>query len=188
VAARKTWRTSGCYLWRVRKPHAFLGLPLRWCLVAGVMLGVLLHALDAWWWLAFLAPLCSGRHNGYVGQSGNRRRRDGEHIYGSEKYGTKPKPWADLDPKCYPLPCLFPWWQWARERQEWLWIKILLPVYNVLLQNRFNFRQIKPKRAEAQRSARDRTGLKANLGRALARGTVVLLFLAGTGWIGWEQL
>lgn len=120
----KGWRTAGCYVWRTRKPGAPLGLPI------------------------------IGRHFGYVGETGSRYHRDRQHIHGGGRYGAVAKPWADLAPRCYPLPCLFPRWKWGRKIQEWFWIKLLLPVYNDK-HNRSNPRRIKLGRQEAQRWARD---------------------------------
>lgn len=122
-----SWRRRGVYVWRTDKPYALRCLPF------------------------------IGRHFAYVGQSNSFRRRDREHLFGSMAYDSpvQAKPWSDLRPKRYAVPVLFPGWRWARERQEWLMIKLLLPVYNVQ-HNRTNPRRITPARALAQRAMRDR--------------------------------
>jgi hypothetical protein len=47
------WKKRGVYVWRTRKPHALLGLPLL------------------------------GRHTAYVGMTGHRFRRDNQHRFGT---------------------------------------------------------------------------------------------------------
>jgi hypothetical protein len=47
------WRKRGLYVWRTRKPHAFLGLPI------------------------------IGRHFAYTGMTGNRLNRDRQHLFGT---------------------------------------------------------------------------------------------------------
>lgn len=153
---RRTWRKAGCYLWRTRKPHAPIGLPLL------------------------------GRHNGYVGQTNSRRRRDEQHQRGSLTYGTMPARWSDLEPKVYALPCLFPNWKRARLAQEWLWIKLLMPVYNVQ-HNRTNPRRITPRRAAAQRAERDRVHLGFNLGRLAVRWVIGAVVWTAIALVGWEK-
>lgn len=120
------WRDAGCYVWRTRKPHAPIGMPI------------------------------IGRHFAYVGQSGSRYHRDRQHRYGDPARGKLPASWSDLDAKVYPLPMLFPGWKWARLHQERLWIKLLCPPYNVLEQPPWNLRRISRAEAARQRAARDR--------------------------------
>lgn len=155
---RKSWREAGGYLWRTRKPHALIGLPI------------------------------IGRHNAYVGETSSRRHRDAQHLQGSA-YGAPAKDWADLDPRCYPLPMMCPNAAWARKGQEWLYIKLLLPVYNVK-HNGTNPRRITPAQARAQRAARGRArvhaGVAFNVGRAMVRLVVTLAVLALAAKIGWE--
>lgn len=153
--AKKTWRNSGCYLWRTRKPSAFIGLPI------------------------------IGRHNAYVGETSSRYFRDRQHVFGDGRYQQAGKPWSDLDPKPYPLPCLFPGWKWSRKVQEKLWIWLLLPVYNSDW-NKHNPRRITPTKAQQQRWARQASGMKVNVGRVLARYALGLIVLAGAGYSAWE--
>lgn len=154
--AKKTWRNSGCYLWRTRKPSAFLGLPF------------------------------IGRHNAYVGETSSRYFRDNQHLYGDSRYGTAAKPWSDLDPKAYPLPCLFPGWKWARKAQETIWIWLLCPVYNDRKQPPYNVRRIRPIKAQQQRWARQKTGIKVNVTRVAARYALALVIFAGATYSAWE--
>ena len=139
-----SWRRRGVYVWRCDKPYALFGLPI------------------------------IGRHFAYVGQSNSFARRDREHLYGSSAYDAVvlPKPWSDLRPKRYAVPVLFPGWRWARERQEWLMIKLLLPAYNVQ-HNRTNPRRISPERARIQRAMREKNKTARN---AMAAIRAVLSF------------
>lgn len=134
---RRTWRQAGCYVHRARKPHAPLGLPI------------------------------IGRHTAYVGQSNSRFHRDRQHLQGGGTYRATAKPYADLDVKIYPLPCLFPNSRRGRLMQEQLWIWLLWPVYNVS-GNRWNPRRITPAAALRQRMSRS-GGRGWNVGRALVR-------------------
>lgn len=154
---RKTWRQAGCYVHRARKPHSPIGLPV------------------------------IGRHVAYVGQSNSRVDRDRQHLQGGGTYRATAKPYADLDVKIYPLPCLFPNWRRGRLMQEQLWIWLLWPVYNVS-GNRWNPRRIKPAAALRQRRARDAAGLSWNIGRALLRWLIfcaiaaaVILYVTHSG-------
>jgi hypothetical protein len=122
----KRWKRQGCYMWRTRKPHAPLGLPVL------------------------------GRHTGYIGQTGSRWHRDRQHLAGSVRWGAAKQPWSDLEPKVYPLPCLFPQWRWSRELSETLWTWLLCPVYSVEKQAPWNLRRISRARAARMREARDR--------------------------------
>lgn len=153
----KAWRRRGVYLWRCRKPHSWLGLPL------------------------------IGRHNAYVGETSSRFHRDRQHLHGGGRFGAVQKPWADLDPKCYPLPCLFPGWTWVRRGQEKLYIWLLLPVYNAAW-NKANPRRIKPGKAEQQRWRRDRNKLSIDIRVMLARLLVWLTIVSAAaigGWAAW---
>jgi hypothetical protein len=97
-----------------------------------------------------------GRHFLYVGETGSRVHRDPQHLHGDAYYGAMPKPWSDLDPKVYPLPCFFPHNRAARRVQEFLWIMILFPAYNVVANRwRPNPRRITPWVAKAQRLERE---------------------------------
>jgi hypothetical protein len=131
MSKRKGWRECGCYVWRTRKPSAPWGLPF------------------------------IGRHFGYVGETGSRFHRDPQHIEGGGTYSAVAKDWADLDPKCYPLPCPFPRWKWTRKAMETLYIAILCPVYNVQKQPPWNVRRISSRRAARQRYTRDLVGPKS---------------------------
>ena len=140
------WR-GGAYVYRTRKPHAVLGLPV------------------------------IGRHFGYVGESNDFDRREGEHLRGSTRYATPvaAKPWADLAPKCYRIP--LPDSRWLRRALEWLLIKLLMPVYNVKM-NMTNPRRIRPWTAQEQRRRRDEKGIGYKVGVSLVRW-VTLAAVAG---------
>lgn len=180
------WKKCGCYVWRTRKPTAFLGLSLRWLLLAAVLIGAGLWLAGAPWWPVLVLPLFSGRHTAYVGETGNRYFRDNQHLFGDSRYRAAGKPWADLDPRVYPLPCLFPSWPTARKIQEKLYIWTMLPIYNVEW-NTKNPRRITPMKAQQQRWARQKSGLKVNVGRTLARWALGLVVLAGGIAAGWEK-
>lgn len=158
-----TWRARGVYAWRCKKPHAPIGLPF------------------------------IGRHWAYCGQSNSRRRRDREHLFGSVTYGTLPASWSDLAPKVYSIWILFPGWRRARLTQEWLWIKLLMPVYNDQ-HNRTNPRRISREKAARQRAARDKrragrsplTNWTVDILVTTARLVMTLAVLAGLAAIGWE--
>lgn len=145
--SRKSWREAGCYVWRTRKPSAPFGFPL------------------------------IGRHFAYVGETGSRYHRDPQHIVGGGTYGAVPKSWSDLDPKVYPLPCLFPNWAAARKAQETLWTFLLWPVYPVA-KNRWNPRRISPDKAMRQRYERERMGRGSAWMRAAVRWSVGVALLA----------
>lgn len=55
-ACTDEWKRRGLYAWRVRKPHAFIGLPI------------------------------IGRHWGYVGMTSSRYHRDDQHLFGTKSY------------------------------------------------------------------------------------------------------
>lgn len=154
-----SWKTQGCYLWRTRKPGSMLGLPF------------------------------IGRHNAYVGQTSSRYHRDRQHEFGGGAYGAVGKPWSDLDPKVYPLPCLFPSWKWSRLLCETLWTLILWPVYSIQ-KNRWNPRRIKPRTAERQRWRRDAArargwGISVDI-QLIARKLVVWLAIAAIAYLIWS--
>lgn len=158
-----SWRSRGCYGWRVRKPHAPLGLPV------------------------------IGRRWGYVGQSSSRYHRDRQHLHGDSGYGAPGASWSDLEPKAYSLPCLFHGWRWARLAQEQLWIWLLCPAYNVQGQAPWNLRKISKARAQAQRWARDERRREAPRRRMLVDFLVTsvrlvtgLLIMAGLAYGAWE--
>ncbi len=132
------WR-GGAYVWRTRKPHAVIGLPL------------------------------IGRHTGYVGQTNNFGRRRGEHLYGSTRYTNvvQPKDWSDLSPKVWTIP--LPNWRWLRLMVEQLLIWVLCPVYNVKGQGSWNIRRVRPATARQQRWRRDRFGVTASIGAMVVR-------------------
>jgi hypothetical protein len=181
-----SWRTQGLYLHRTRKPHAIVGLPLRVLLVAAVPLSFMLWFAGAhYWWLCFLLPLFSGRHNAYVGQTSSRYFRDQQHKHGSFRWQKGSAAWADLDIKIYPLPCLFPRSTTAREIQEKLWILLLLPVYNTQWNSK-NPRRITSGKAEQQRYARMNGGVRKYAPRVLRFG-IYAVVLVGAIYSGWER-
>jgi len=182
-----SWKTRGCYLWRTRKPHARFGLPLRFLLPACLVAATMLHSLGAPWWPALVPLFFSGRHNAYVGQTSSRRNRDRQHLYGDRRHGAAGKDWSDLDPKCYPLPCLFPRFKFWREFSESAWILFLLPVYNVR-GNKRNPRRITPAKAGRQRIAREKAertveGYVLQALVFLVRIAPALTFWGGIGWV-----
>lgn len=155
---RHNWRTRGLYVWRGRKPHAPLGLPV------------------------------IGRRVLYVGQTSSRYHRDRQHAHGDSRYDAGSASWSDLAPKVYPLPCLFPAWRRARLIQEWLWIKLTFPVYNVQ-HNRGNPRRISRERAAAQREARDKRRASNPLGNLvvdiLLTCVRLIIGFAAMGLLAW---
>lgn len=181
-----TWKTRGCYVWRTRKPHALFGFSLRWCLLAGVVAGLALWAWGGPWWLALLAPFFSGRHTAYVGQTNSRYFRDRQHLYGDSRYGAAGKPWSDLAPRVFPLPVLGHGWKWSREAQEWLYIRLLLPVYNIKDQPKWNPRKVSTTKAQQQRWARDARGTAGRMAVAGMRMAFAALIWIGIGWGVWQ--
>lgn len=121
----RRWKRQGVYVWRTRKPHAPLGLPL------------------------------VGRHFAYVGQTSSRWHRDRQHGAGDTRYGAQAASWSDLEPKVYALPCLFPQWRWSRELSELAWTWLLCPVYPERKQPPYNLRRISRHRAARMRARRD---------------------------------
>jgi hypothetical protein len=185
---RRKRAPGGVYLFRTRKPGAFYGWSLRWALVGMTAVGALLYALGGWWWLAPLCLLMSGRHSAYVGQTSNYARRLKQHLEGDVRWGAKPKDWNDLEPRFYRLPTLFPRHEIARLIQEWVYVQILLPAYNVKLQPPWNARRIRPSTAAHQRALRGRLGLWYRIPRAVFRYGLVIAIFAGSVWLtpgGW---
>ncbi len=186
-----SWKRSGIYLHRTRKPYATLGIPLRVTLAAGVVLAVVMaftnwFAGQEWfWWLPLLLPIFSGRHNAYVGHTSSRFHRDNQHKLGSSTWGKASAAWADLDLKIYSLPCAFPRSKQAREIQEWLYIKLLLPVYNVE-HNKTNPRKITRGKAQSQRWAREQGGMRRWVPRTLRLGLYLTVGMALI-YSGWEK-
>lgn len=128
------WRMPGAvYGYRGRKPNALIGLPI------------------------------IGRHWIYVGQSRNLRARHGEHMRGGGRYGRPPASWSDLAPKRYILFRLPHCPQWLLDLMEFLFIRLLFPVYNHKM-NLGNPRRIPLKRAARMRTRRDVTRWSFYLG------------------------
>jgi hypothetical protein len=148
-----------------------------------------------WSWLALLAVLFSGRHNGYAGLTNSFYFRGQQHLGGSFVYGKAPASWSDLDPKCYriPLPDFIARkgrvfrGRWTLETLEWLLIWLTFPAYNVEKQPPYNLRKIGKRKAEQQRWARQKSGLKVNVGRVLTRWALALIVFAGLIYTGWER-
>ena len=109
-----------------------------------------------------------GRHWGYVGRTNNPRRRDMEHIKGGGRYAAVAKDWSDLRPKRKVIFKLKRRTEIMTHILEWITIKALLPVYNVEM-NLTNPRRITPRRAKAQRFARDEFGTTARLTKLVLR-------------------
>lgn len=158
---------GGVYLIRCRKPSALIGLPF------------------------------IGRHNGYVGMTNNFYLRKNQHLMGDVVYGAAPKPWADLEPRFFRLLPLPRWIthkgrvfrkRWTMEVIETIAIWLLFPVYNSKKQPPYNMRRISLTRARRQRWARQKSGLRLNIGRAAARWGLALIVFAGLVYTGWERL
>jgi len=147
---------GGLYVWRVDKPHAFLGLPF------------------------------VGRHFGYAGMTNSYYFRAQQHLTGSTKYGAVRAPWSDLRPKCYrvlPLPAnlLKSKNKWRRrlvKGMETCLIAVTCPVYNDTQQAPWNIRKISKAKAAAQRAARDELGRAAVLAKAFIRSVVQILMVS----------
>lgn len=149
---------GGLYLWRVRKPHAVLGLPI------------------------------IGRHNGYGGMTNSYSCRELEHLTGrsprlrSSQYKL-PATWSDLEPRCYrvlPLPdwlVLTPLGRRIVKGLETVLIAVTCPVYNETQQAPWNMRRIRPRRAAAMRAERDRHGRKAAGARFALRCLIYVMIL-----------
>ena len=147
---------GGLYVWRVDKPHAFLGLPF------------------------------VGRHFGYAGMTNSYYFRAQQHLNGSVRYGTVPARWSDLRPKCYHILPLPDWLlksknKWRRRfvrLLETIMIGLLCPVYNETQQAPWNIRKISKAKAAAQRAARDELGRAAVLAKAFIRSVVQILMMS----------
>jgi hypothetical protein len=97
--------------------------------------------------------------------------RDAQHLFGTAI--APPASWSDLSPRVYPLPCVLHSSKRMRELQEWFWIKLLLPVYNVQ-HNGWNPRRITKRSALLQRQRRQAGGRRFNLGAAILRAPITL--------------
>lgn len=158
---------GGIYAWRTDKPHAFIGLPM------------------------------IGRHWAYVGLTNSYYHRSGQHLRGSEVYGTKAASWSDLRPKCYkifPMPSLLTHGALRRaitlEKMETLFIRLLFPVYNEKKQWKFNPRKVSRAAAARERARRDELGSLYRLVKFALRWIVIgfIIVVSYTayvkGWIG----
>lgn len=129
------------------------------------------------------------RQWGYVGRTRDGRRRHRQHMgiaHPGDPFPAHGQPWSDLDPVRYVL------WRskrvrnWRLALMEILFIRLLMPVYNVQ-HNRPNPRRIPPHVARAQRAARDAARRVppapnlALLGVAVAVGGVILVALGAMG-------
>jgi hypothetical protein len=161
---RRATARGGLYLWRVRKPHAVLGLPF------------------------------IGRHFGYGGMTNSYSCRELEHLTGRSprlrpaQYKL-PASWSDLEPKCYRVLPLPDSWTEGSEptlgRQvtkalETVLIGLACPVYNDKQQPPWNVRKISRARAARMRAERDAVGRKWSAG---ARLVVRCLIYALVAWI-----
>lgn len=153
---------GGLYLWRTRKPHAPLGLPI------------------------------IGRHNGYGGMTNSFARRGGEHLNGTARYevARPAASWSDLDPKCYRIP-ISDWWFGGDVRRgcvklaETLFLAVTCCVYNDKQQPPWNFRKISRRRAAALRAQRDALGSITFTARFVAR-LFVYTMLITVALLIWE--
>lgn len=175
VRARRVSYRGGLYLWRVRKPHAVLGLPL------------------------------VGRHFGYGGMTNSYSCRELEHLTGRsprlrpDQY-KEPASWSDLEPRCYrvlPLPD-----SWTRGSEptigrqvtkglETVLIALTCPVYNDKQQAPWNMRKISRSRARRMRAEREAVGTKWSAGARLAVRWLIyalvtwaVIMMWQKGWIG----
>lgn len=156
---------GGLYIWRVRKPHAILGLPIL------------------------------GRHFGYAGMTNSYYHREGQHLRGSVTYGRTPAPWSDLEPRCYriPLPRVILHGHYRRKitfALETLLIYATCPVYNSTQQPPWNLRKIGKAKAAAMRFERDKLGKASQVARFALRWLLYAAvvgaawFAHSKGWIG----
>lgn len=121
-----------------------------------------------------------GRHCGYVGQTRNPKARHREHLEGGGRYGCEAKPWADLAPKRHVLFRMKHCPQWVLDLVEWIFTKVLLPVYPVKM-NRTNPRRISPAMARLQRAQRDRVGWSLTFTPAHLVGVLLLAAMVVMG-------
>lgn len=141
---------GGLYIWRVDKPHAFLGLPF------------------------------IGRHFGYAGMTNSYYWRGKQQLEGSVKYDSRPYSWSDLRPKRYcilPLPAhlLNSKHKWRRRfvrMLETVLIAVTCPVYNDTQQPPWNLRKISKAKAAIQRANRDQYGRAYRAAKGALRLTV----------------
>lgn len=184
------------YLIRCRKPSSFLGIGMKVFGPLAVLLAWVLWINGAWWWLALLVLPFSGRHNAYVGLTNSFFHRKNQHLLGDVLYGAAAKPWSDLAPRFYKLLPLPRWvthkgvifrGRWTLELFETLTIWLCFPVYNVKKQPPYNWRKISLSKARDQRWARQQSGLKTNVGRALARWALAFSVFIGLAYTGWER-
>lgn len=122
-----------------------------------------------------------GRHTGYVGLTNSFVRRKKQHLEGDTRYAVSAKDWADLAPRFYAVIPL-PDWRWLLELVESIMIAVLCPVYNVAKQPPWNLRRITPKKAKAQRFARDQFGMTYRLVRSTLRVLLLAAVVAGVIW------
>ena len=139
--------TEVIYAYRTRKPGAVFGLPI------------------------------IGRHWAYVGRTNDLQRRHLEHILGGGPYGAVPKLWADLEPKRYVICRRRRRREWRTHLLEWLFILLLLPVYNVSM-NRRNPRRIGRAEQVRQRLARNQGAARGVVVGARRRLPVYLVVVA----------
>jgi hypothetical protein len=143
--------TEEIYVYRTRKPHAPLGLPL------------------------------ISRHFGYGGRTVDPERRHHEHTVGGRggRFGNKPpQPWSTLEPKRYVVFKLKSRTRLTTHLLEVLVIRGLLCVYNHQ-HNLGNPRRISLKRAKVQRVLRDKYGKAAMAGELIGKWLIraVLAFV-----------
>lgn len=147
----KGYNGAGVYVFRVRRPGLFGHVPIL------------------------------GRHFAYVGMSRHVRSRRTQHLKGSVRYGTMPKPWTDLKPTWYVIPLPFAP-KWLLLTIETVLICCFWPTYNHQ-KNLWNPRRIPLRAAQRQRGSRDVVRWSFNLrpGHILLWIAFVWLCLA-KGW------
>lgn len=173
---------GGVYVFRGRRPGLLGRIPFSFYLsfmLPGAFISAhfLLHSAISGAVVLLLSP----RHTLYVGEGRVHLRRE-QHLRGSVKFGSSPKPWGDLSPSWYylRLPYSKPLLRFA----ETLAMVLLWPVYNKQ-KNQWNPRRIPLEAAKGQRAQRDRYGWSFNfrVGHALIWFAVLATALA-KGWIG----
>lgn len=168
VRARRATARGGLYLWRVRKPHAPLGLPI------------------------------IGRHFGYGGMTNSYSCRELEHLTGRsprlrpDQY-KEPASWSDLEPKCYrilPLPDSWTRGELGRvvvKALETCLIGVTCPVYNEDQQPPWNVRKISRARAARMRTERDSVGKKWSASVRLGLRWLVYTAVLGIVIMMWQK-
>jgi hypothetical protein len=147
------WTAEEIYVYRGRKPHAPIGLPV------------------------------IGRHFVYGGRTCDPGARDSEHMTGvSRRSSGEPSPWSDLDVRRYTVFSKKPRPEWLTAFLERLVIKGLFCVYNWQDRNRLNPRTIPPKKARVQRANRDRTGGFSTMSRFVFRVLVYVSLIGLSFW------